>query len=250
MRACVLVNKQNAMTAAGVDIVTENGREPIYRAGGMVITTDNCVCIGSRCAIHANDATVYGHHCIVYGNRCTIFGNHCTVYGDDATVYDPQAAVFGNNTVRKSPDDRWDAIWAHLSSMSSTSPAQIGVLPSPTELRESEENIRRAFGMGSGGPHQVVRTRPMRQRLSDLFCRDMRQAVPVPVPQRSCTSRKAEDGEDACLICFENVRDACIVPCAHSDFCVACIEKINNSRCPTCPACRTKIEGVIKKTNI
>jgi hypothetical protein len=64
---------------------------------------------------------------------------------------------------------------------------------------------------------------------------------------RSAARKTAVDNfrEDVdCCICFENPKDAALVPCGHQ-FCLHCSNLIHDKR-GNCPLCNKKIESVLK----
>lgn len=53
-------------------------------------------------------------------------------------------------------------------------------------------------------------------------------------PKIRVIDRKAKEGEEACHLCEDNVVCAATVPCNHRFFCVACVDKLVNEKCPMC----------------
>jgi hypothetical protein len=68
--------------------------------------------------------------------------------------------------------------------------------------------------------------------------RSYRQSLPKATP--------AADGDDACVICFENVPDCKFPGCSHGEkgfICAVCADKIVKSS-KKCPMCRAPVAGV------
>lgn len=54
------------------------------------------------------------------------------------------------------------------------------------------------------------------------------------------------DGENGCVICYENKRIYCFVPCGHHIVCGGCAKSIHESTNRICPLCRKKYTNIIK----
>jgi hypothetical protein len=69
--------------------------------------------------------------------------------------------------------------------------------------------------------------------------------VPVPEIIREIKGKDVptEDMEKACAICFDNVKNCVVLPCAHMCMCGACA---TSYAAPTCPVCRGKVESIIR----
>lgn len=52
--------------------------------------------------------------------------------------------------------------------------------------------------------------------------------------------------ENMCAVCFENPKDAVLVPCGHNTCCFKCASEISMQRVKRCPVCRSNFDQVIR----
>ena len=57
---------------------------------------------------------------------------------------------------------------------------------------------------------------------------------------------EAKEDEHRCCVCFTNPRNAQVLPCMHSEFCLACL-KVHMFNSNKCPICRMPIRGVLEQ---
>jgi Zinc finger, C3HC4 type (RING finger) len=55
-----------------------------------------------------------------------------------------------------------------------------------------------------------------------------------------------DDGESACLICFESEGDHVLMKCGHGGYCTVCAHKLFVRPPSLCPSCRGPLTGVVK----
>lgn len=58
-----------------------------------------------------------------------------------------------------------------------------------------------------------------------------------------CQCRNAK-ASGLCTVCQQNTRNCLILPCLHYLLCAGCVQQ-HTSTCPFCPACQTKVSGLL-----
>ena len=100
-------------------------------------------------------------------------------------------------------------------------------------LQEDREKLKRLLKKAEGDvrcalSQCAVRTQYMVARLTSrrlLLCRDAQDLV-------------------LCTVCQKNNRNCLILPCLHYLLCAGCLQQ-HTSTCPFCPACKTKVSGLL-----
>jgi len=52
-----------------------------------------------------------------------------------------------------------------------------------------------------------------------------------------CTSSFEPDGvpeTEACVVCWDEEANACLIPCGHTNVCMKCVKNVNPKKCPVC----------------
>jgi hypothetical protein len=71
-----------------------------------------------------------------------------------------------------------------------------------------------------------------------------REEVPAPPPPRPVVAdAEALEDDAACVICMENKKTTCAVPCGHKILCNSCSREADFE---TCPICRTPCDKIIR----
>ena len=104
--------------------------------------------------------------------------------------------------------------------------------------RERELAARNQQQRNEWGRQAAIRFhRELLARNNGEIRRDLAQPKPktTKVIQPKYVATEAQEGEDACIICMENVPDS-VFDCGNKGFCCVCADKILKStqRCPLC----------------
>jgi len=105
-------------------------------------------------------------------------------------------------------------------------------------IRRNEENNRRTNGHNSiyyVNDNESEMNRDMNTDLNYLYVKNIQE--------------KTDGTIEYCCICMENLIKVKIFPCNHREFCLKCIEKLNEFKCPICRSKFNYIENEISMLN-
>jgi hypothetical protein len=221
-----------------------NSNHSTFKGDGTVVNGNHCRGRGKGCVIN-------GNHCYLEDGDCaTINGNHCTI-----TCKDPGSIVNnGRHNIINGKE-------ASSSSGGGTTVTVNGRVISPgTSSTITINNSAFSGWPFTSGPATITFGGPATVSYGGIAAThsygDVVRTIPEPKPEPKPVEpalpvdhkcRPAEDGEQACTVCFENRVDAVLLPCTHTNLCVDCAKKIYNDThsCPTCRTSFTKVIGVV-----
>jgi len=93
----------------------------------------------------------------------------------------------------------------------------------------------------SGGSQGYQGSRGSTPRSSSSSRRSSESSLGSQASQRSANSTL---GDDACIVCMDNLANAVLAPCGHHNLCMGCAERLRSKICPTC---RAPFSMIIKK---
>lgn len=109
-----------------------------------------------------------------------------------------------------------------------------------TILEDSDDNNSVIF---TGGNPPKVRASTKRKRFQFHWSENISKDNDVK-------AKKNTPVDKVCAICMDNVAQAIINPCGHSQICFTCLLKMEDKKNETaCPFCRTLIQDVITRTD-
>mmetsp|Transcript_116759 Transcript_116759/g.225101 ORF Transcript_116759/g.225101 Transcript_116759/m.225101 type:complete len:252 (-) Transcript_116759:177-932(-) len=73
---------------------------------------------------------------------------------------------------------------------------------------------------------------------------DHEPPILVSVDEAGREPTQVSSNADTCVVCLNVPADACLIPCAHTNVCVACATRLPSP--PLCPLCRIPIEKISK----